>query len=360
MNQRPIVAIIGRPNVGKSSLFNRLAKKRQAIVSPKSGTTRDRLYTPVTLDSIEVDLVDTAGLSKDLGEIEFGHEMLEQVQLAVAEADALIFVLDAHSGFTEEDHQLAEIIRKAETPTIVFVNKVDNTELPLDPKLLSTGIGTTLTGSIVQRRGLNELRTAVESLVKSSPNVNQTVVFQTKHIPRVALVGRPNVGKSTLFNALLGYQRVIVSDIPGTTRDTIDTELTLESGERFIITDTAGLRRRGKVGRAEKVEQYSVLRTFRAIDAADVVVLVVDASEGLTRGDAHAAMYATEQKKQLITVFNKSDLVDPKIVNYRRFPFLSKRPMIFISAKEGQFISELLAQIVQLSRSSGETPSQSS
>lgn len=358
MSKRPIVAIIGRPNVGKSSLFNRFAKKRTAIVSAKSGTTRDRLYTTVMLDTVAVDLIDTAGLSKDLDELNFGHEMLEQVQQAVSEADALIFVLDAHSGFTAEDHQLAEIIRKAQTPTIVYVNKVDNLEGTIDEKLLSTGIGTTLTGSLVQRRGLNELRTAVELLVKDVPSEPMDLTSPIDHPPRIALVGRPNVGKSTLFNALLGYERVIVSDIPGTTRDTIDTELKLESGERFIITDTAGLRRRGKIGRAEKVEQYSVLRTLRAIDESDLVLLVVDSSEGLTRGDVHVAMYAIEQKKQLITVFNKTDLVDPKQVNFHRFPFLKRRPMIFVSAMEGTFIDQLLLQIVDLLHNQHQTLNQ--
>lgn len=345
---RPIVAIIGRPNVGKSSLFNRLLRRRQAIVSPISGTTRDRLYAPVTLNDREVDIVDTAGISGDLAAEHFGHEMLEQVQLAVQEADVLIFVLDGQSGMTHDDQKLAEIIRKAQTPTVVFVNKVDSPDQDLDQKMLNLGIGQTVLGSLAQRRGTDSLLEAVEKILPPE----EAVVFDpTKaNIPRVTLAGRPNVGKSTLFNALTGDQRMIVSDIPGTTRDAVDTEVRLEDGTRFIITDTAGLRRRGKIGRADKIEQYSVLRTMRAIDQSDVVLLVVDAAEGLTRGDAHVADYALQQGKRLITVLNKSDLIDPRMAYTRRFPFMSRQPMVFVSAKDGVAIDQLLELLVQALR----------
>lgn len=344
---RPVVAIIGRPNVGKSSLFNRLLRRRQAIVSPISGTTRDRLYAPVRLGHFEVDLIDTAGLSGELTEEVFGSEMLEQVQQAVEEADVLIFVLDGQAGLTHDDRQLAEIIRKSDTPAVTFINKVDAPDQQLDPKMLNLGLGETVLGSITQRRGTDELITALENVLeKVELQPLELPVAETEStVPRIALVGRPNVGKSTLFNALTGDQRVIVSDVAGTTRDTIDTKITFSTGQSVIITDTAGLRRRGKVGRADKIERYSVVRTLRAIDRADLVLLLVDAAEGLTRGDVHVAMYAIEQEKRLITVLNKADLVDPRTVNIYRFPFLSKRPMVFVSAKDQVNLEQLLEQI---------------
>lgn len=363
MTERPIIAIIGRPNVGKSTLFNRLLKQRKAIVSPVSGTTRDRLYAPVEIGDLTVDLVDTAGLSGDLESDEFGHEMLEQVQLAVQEADLLIFVLDGQAGMTRDDQVLAEVIRKANTPTIVFINKVDSIDQQLDSQLLATGLGPTLPGSLAQRRGAHELLATLETQLKEQGfQANQDVELAkpTANLPRLALIGRPNVGKSTLFNALAGDERVIVSDVPGTTRDAIDSEVQLSTGERFIITDTAGLRRRGKVGRAEKVEQYSVLRTLRAIDTADIVLLVVDAEEGLTRGDAHAAMHATEQKKRLITVVNKVDLTSRENFNWRRFPFIARQPMVFVSAINRDSIEPLLEQIRECLHTLDVAPDQSS
>lgn len=362
MSQRPIVAIIGRPNVGKSSLFNRLLRRRQAIVSPSAGTTRDRHYAVGYIGKQAVDLVDTAGLTRELASADFGHEMLEQVQQAVIEADLLIFVLDAKAGFTEQDHELAEIIRRATTPAVVFVNKADNPEVPIEPKLLNLGLGPTIVGSLVQRRGASELRELLETQLAKLPRTSPLVEEEPEEA-RLALVGRPNVGKSTLFNRLVGSQRAIVSDIPGTTRDAIDTKLTLKSGLTFIITDTAGLRRRGKIGKGTKVERYSVLRTLRAIDRANLVLLIVDGPEGLTRGDAHIASYALEQKKQLITAINKADQINQADFNVRRFPFLAKGPMVFVSAKEGKNINELLELIenslAQKPDQSGESGKQS-
>lgn len=346
---RPIIAIIGRPNVGKSSLFNRLIRRRQAIVSPISGTTRDRLYAPVRIGEIEADLIDTAGLSQTLGDDQLGPAMLDQVQQAVAQADLLIFVLDGQVGLTHDDQLLAETIRQASTPCVIFVNKVDDQSAPLDPKLLSLGIGQVVTGSIAQRRGTDELIEQLAGEIANLPNfeapsesdkpVDST---ETVEVPRIALIGRPNVGKSTLLNALAGDSRVIVSDIPGTTRDATDTLVKLPTGQSLIFTDTAGLRRRGKVGKTDKIERYSVIRTLKTIDQADLVLVLVDAVEGLTRGDVHAAMYALERGKKLITVFNKADLINPKDVNIYRYPFLSRLPMIFVSAKEGLNLDNLL------------------
>jgi GTP-binding protein len=350
---RPVIVIVGRPNVGKSTLFNSLIKHRQAIVSPVSGTTRDRLYAPAKIGDFVVDVVDTAGIDQEIGDATFGPEMLEQVQEAVSEADLLVFVLDAQSGLTHDDKVLANIIRKAETPTVVFINKVDNQARDFDADLLNLGIGETVAGSLAQRRGGQELEIAlVEALKKQHVSTPHQSVHENQELPRITLIGRPNVGKSSLFNALANDERVIVSDIPGTTRDTIDSKVEVEDGISFIITDTAGLRRRGKIGENNnKIERYSVMRTLRAISQADVVILVVDVEEGLTRGDVHAAMHALENKKRLITVFNKTDLIaDPTKINTRRFPFLTKSPMIFVSAREKVAIDQLHEQI-QLSLS---------
>lgn len=359
---RPIIAIIGRPNVGKSTLFNRLLKKRQAIVSPVSGTTRDRLYATVSIGDFDADIVDTAGLSGDLQGTDFGHEMIEQVQQAVSEADILLFVLDAQAGFTHEDQRLAEIIRKADTPTVVFINKYDNPDMVLDNKMEHLGLGTTIKGSLAQRKGGDVLIEALEQKIKELKPESQSSepIEDVSGYKRVALVGRPNVGKSTLFNKLVGDDRVIVSDIPGTTRDSIDSKVQLSSGDVFILTDTAGLRRRGKVGRSPKVEQYSVMRTVKAMDDADLVLVLVDAEEGLTRGDVHATMHAQEHNKPFITVINKTDLIDPEKFNYRRFPFLTKHPIIFISAQDSRFLEELLELIVAELHKLDETPDQNS
>ncbi len=360
MSQRPIIAIIGRPNVGKSTLFNRLLGRRQAIVSGLSGTTRDRHYSTAQIGELYVDIIDTAGLSGDLDEEIFGPEMLEQVQLAVKEADLILFVLDAQQGFTADDQQLAEILRKSNMPVVTYINKYDNPDMEIDPKLISLGLGEVVMGSLAQRRGHFELIDALKTqLQKHLSEERVSAALDSTYYPRVTLAGRPNVGKSTLFNKLVGDDRVIVSDIAGTTRDTIDTLVKAPNGFEYIISDTAGLRRRGKIASSEKVEQYSVMRTFKAIDQADLVLLVVDATEGLTRGDAHVADYALKQNKRLITVINKTDLVAPEQLNFRRFPFLSRKPMIFISAQDGRFVDELQNMVIEQLSSSDEPQSQS-
>lgn len=360
MKERLIIAIIGRPNVGKSSLFNALLRRREAIISPLSGTTRDRIYASVDIDGTIIDVVDTAGLSADMDNAEFGLAMLEQVQLAVKEADGLVFVVDGKTGLTNDDQAIAELIRRSTTPAVIFVNKVDNLQVYPDNHLLNLGIGETVVGSLTQRRGKAELIAALQKMIQP------ILMLQKKHsttetaYPRVTLVGRPNVGKSTLYNTILGFERVIVSDIPGTTRDIIDTQVVFDNGMTLVITDTAGLRRRGKVGKSSPVERYSVLRTLRAIDRADLVLLIVDATTGMARGDAHIARYALEQNKRLITVINKVDMLKPDSVNFRRFPFLLKQPMIFVSAKKGQFIPELLELVTTTLRNSVGKQGQSS
>ena len=358
MNQQPVIAIIGRPNVGKSSLFNKLLRRRQAIVSPTSGTTRDRLYAVSNIGERMIDLVDTAGLSRDLLGTDFGAAMMEQVQLAVKEAAGLVFILDGQVGITHEDQIIIEAIRKAGTPTVVFINKVDSLNQELDPKLTSLGLGPTIVGSIIHRRGINQLQIELQKLARSTVIEESDQVVTPKNYPKVALVGRPNVGKSSVFNALVGSPRVIVSDIPGTTRDMVDSLIRPTGGQPFTVIDTAGLRRRGKIGGGEPIERYSVLRSLQAIEESDLILLIVDASEGLTRGDVHVAMHATQQKKQLITVFNKIDLIDPQKVNFRRFPFLTKLPMIFISTRESDTIASLLELIQGSLHNGGEKQSQ--
>lgn len=359
MSARPVIAIIGRPNVGKSSLFNRFLRQRKAIVSPTAGTTRDNVIGTADIGAYTVDIIDTAGLEKELGSDSLGQAMLEQAQRAAQDADLLLFVLDGQFGLTADDQQLAEIIRKAGTPCLVFINKVDSPDQFVDLKLLQLGLGPTVTGSLIHRRGTPLLQEEIEKTLKELDFEPEVGSDKPSELPRVALVGRPNVGKSTLLNSLIGAERVIVSDQPGTTRDSIDTRVDLSDGTSFVLTDTAGLRRRGKIGRAEKIEQYSVVRTIRTINEANLVVLVVDAEEGLTRGDVHVAMHALEQEKAFITVINKSDLIDRTQFNWHRFPFLKKQPMIFVSALNKEGIQELLELIAERLRSLGEKRDQS-
>jgi len=304
---KPIVAIVGRPNVGKSALFNRLIGERVAIVEDEPGTTRDRVYGTTDWRGIEFTLVDTGGL-QDEAEIaashvaEIAHSTRDQARSAISEADVIVFMVDAKTGATSGDFEVADLLRRTDKPTILGANKADNLERRDSVyEFYELGLGEPIAISALHGTGTGDL---LDAIVEALPHFDEEEIFEG---PQIAIVGRPNVGKSRLVNALLGQERAIVSDIPGTTRDSLDTHLEW-NGTPVTLIDTAGIRRRGRVETG--IEQYSVLRSMRAIDRSDVVLMVVDATEPFTAQDLHIAGYVEEQKKGIVIVVNKWDLIE--------------------------------------------------
>lgn len=344
---KPIVAIVGRPNVGKSTLFNRLVGERRAIVEDAPGTTRDRVYGTTDWGGVEFTLVDTGGLQADR-EIEsssvtqIAHHTREQAHLAIGEADVIVFMVDVKHGISAGDHEVADLLRRTDKPTILVANKADSASRRDDAlEFYELGLGEPMPVSSYHGTGTGDL---LDRIVEALPEVEEEEEVQG---PAVAIVGRPNVGKSRLLNALLGQERSIVSDIPGTTRDSLDTVLTW-AGQPITLIDTAGIRRRGRVDRG--IEQYSVLRSMRAIDRADVVLLVIDATEGFTAQDLHIAGYIEEQKKGVVVVVNKWDLIEKDSSTMdeyreqarRELNFMPYAPLVFVSAKFGQRVQQVL------------------
>jgi len=339
---KPIVAIVGRPNVGKSTLFNRLVGKRIAIVEDKPGVTRDRIYSEAEwLDKTFI-LVDTGGL-EPLSEDIILSQMRQQAQVAIETADVIIFVTDGIEGITRTDQDVADILRKTNKPVILAVNKIDDpSKLNNVFEFYNLGIGEPIGISASLGLGIGDLLDSVVSHFKdtSSDEVEDEGI-------KVAIIGKPNVGKSSLVNKLLKEERVIVSDIPGTTRDAIDSLLTVD-GEKFVLIDTAGIRRKSKIN--EEIERYSVIRSLSAIERADVCLVMIDASEGVTEQDSKIAGYAHEAGKGIIIVVNKWDIIekDDKTMNEFRnrirneLTFLSYAPILFISAKTGQRVEKLI------------------
>ena len=301
---KPLVAIVGRPNVGKSTLFNKLIGERLAIVEDIPGTTRDRIYADAEWNGRTFTLIDTGGL--ELGEEnDFSGRINAQVQLAIEEADVIIFLVDAKTGATEADTEVAELLRRSGKPVVLGANKADNPSRRQEAvEFYELGLGEPITLSSTSGTGSGDLLDAVTDALPEAKGDEEADEYAG--LPRIAIVGRPNVGKSSLVNAILKQERVIVSDIPGTTRDTIDTEVVYK-GQRIVLIDTAGIRRRGHIGPG--VEKYSVLRADRAIDRCDVAILMVDGMEGITAQDTHVAGYINEAAKGVIIVINKWDLV---------------------------------------------------
>ncbi len=344
----PIVAIIGRPNVGKSTLFNRILGSRTAIVDDVPGVTRDRNYADASYRNRRFRLVDTGGLDPT------AHEGMlalirRQSQMAIAEADILILVLDGRSGLTPPDEEVFETLRGTDKPVFIAVNKIDTPQAePLVADFYRLGHEQLYPLSAEHGIGVAELLDALFPLLPE-PQEDE----QSTEIPRVAIVGRPNVGKSTLVNAVLGEARVVVSDVPGTTRDPVDTVATFK-GRRYILTDTAGIRRRGKVERG--IEGYSVARSLRAIGRSDVAVLLLDAVEGVTEQDTKIAGLILRQGRACVLVVNKWDLKSGDVEARqaykdnlaRRFPFLDWAPVLFISALEPDFLRGLFTLIDQV------------
>ncbi|GAC1476635.1 MAG: ribosome biogenesis GTPase Der [Ktedonobacterales bacterium] len=300
---KPLVAIVGRPNVGKSTLFNRLVGQRLAIVEDLPGTTRDRLYADAEWNGHIFTLIDTGGLELGTSD-DITARIAAQVRLAIEEADAIVFLVDARDGINAADSEVAEILRRSHKSVVLGVNKADNPARRQEAvEFYGLGLGEPITLSATQGTGTGDLLDAITDLL---PPIDEQDEEVAPGLPRIAIVGRPNVGKSSLVNSVLGQDRVIVSEIAGTTRDAIDTEVDHE-GRRLILVDTAGIRRRGRVGAG--VEKYSVLRATRAIDRCDVAVLVIDGTEGITAQDTHIAGYIHEVARGIIVVVNKWDLV---------------------------------------------------
>ncbi|MEA2598240.1 MAG: GTPase [Thermomicrobiales bacterium] len=350
---KPIVAIVGRPNVGKSTLFNRLVGERRAIVEDAPGTTRDRVYGSSDWGGIEFTVVDTAGL-QDEREImtsslaEIARRTREQAQSALDEADVIVFLVDTKAGLTSGDQEVAELLRRTDKPTILVANKADNLHRREDAvEFYSLGLGEPIPVSAIHGAGSGDL---LDRIVEALPEFEEEPESEG---PNIAIVGRPNVGKSRLLNALMGQERSIVSDVPGTTRDSLDTQLVWE-GQPLTLVDTAGIRRKGRV--EQGIEQFSVLRSMRAIDRSDVVLLVIDATESFTAQDLHIAGYVEEQKKGLVVVVNKWDLVDKgptTMETYRTkaqeaLNFMPYAPLTFISAKFGQRVHQVMDTALQV------------
>jgi GTP-binding protein len=346
---KPIVAIVGRPNVGKSTLFNRLTQSRHAIVEDIPGVTRDRIYADAEWNGRSFTLVDTGGivLTKEGDTIE--AHVTKQAEVAIAEADVIIFVCDVTQGVTAADQEVAEKLRRVRKPVLLCVNKVENLQREEEAhEFWSLGLDQLITVSAAHGMGTGDLLDAVVAHLPAPKGEVQ----EDESLIRVAVIGRPNVGKSSLVNAILGQERVIVSNVAGTTRDAID--VLVEKGEdRFLLIDTAGMRRRAKV--EEPVERYSVLRALRAVDRAHVVLMVIDGTAGVTEQDTKIAGYANEQGKACIVVVNKWDLVekdDKTMEIYRqqvkaRLAFMDYAMVAFLSAKTGARVPKLLPMIKQ-------------
>ncbi|MBA7560279.1 MAG: ribosome biogenesis GTPase Der [Dehalococcoidia bacterium] len=343
---KPIVAIVGRQNVGKSTLLNRLAGKRIAIVADMPGTTRDRVFADVSWQDTSFTLVDTGGLEvQPSSAISLGVK--EQVQAAIAEADAIIFLVDSEAGILPSDLEIAQMLRRSSKPIILAANKSDNPKRESEAvEFYEMGLGEPLAISAYHGRGTVELLDRVGALLPTPQEPEAGA-----EIMKLAIVGRPNVGKSTLLNSLLGEERAIVDKTPGTTHDAINTLLDF-GGQNVIVIDTAGIRRRGRWGKG--VERYSVIRALRAIEEADVALLVLDATELLTSQDEHIAGYIQQAVKGVILVVNKWDLaVNQDMVESNRYirkklKFMSYAPVVYTSAKFGQGVDRVMPEAFEV------------
>ncbi len=343
---KPIVAIIGRQNVGKSTLLNRIAGKPLAIVADLPGTTRDRILAGVSWQGVEFTIVDTGGLELR-PHTTIAQGVREQAETAITEADVIIFLVDVRDGVVPSDIEIADMLRSSNKPTLLVANKADNAKLETEAvEFYQLGLGEPLAISAYHGRGTVELLDKVISRLPTPPSVEAE-----PEVMKVAIVGRPNVGKSTLLNTLLGEERAIVDETPGTTRDAIDTPLDF-AGQSVLLIDTAGIRRRGRLGMG--VERYSVLRALRAIDRADIALLVLDATELITAQDMHIAGYIQQAAKGIVLVVNKWDLAAVKspaeCTRYirSRLKFMPYASVLYISAKFGQGVDKVMPQVCQV------------
>ena len=346
---KPIVAVVGRPNVGKSTLFNALAGERISIVKDTPGVTRDRIYTDVSWLSHEFTMIDTGGIEPDSSDVILS-QMREQAMIAIDTADVIIFMTDVRQGLTDADFQVATMLRKSRKPIVLAVNKVDNFKSQeMDVyEFYNLGIGEPYPISAEGKQGLGDL---LDTVITKFPEGAEA--DEDDENPKIAVVGKPNVGKSSIINKLLGDNRVIVSDIAGTTRDAIDTVIS-RNGKNYTFIDTAGLRRKSKI--KEDLERYSIIRTVSAVERCDIAVVVIDAKEGITEQDAKIAGIAHERGKGLIVAVNKWDALEKddksvkeftdKVRNTLSFAYYAE--IIFISAKTGQRLPKLFDTIDEI------------
>lgn len=344
------VAIVGRPNVGKSTLFNRLLEQRKAIVEDTPGVTRDRQYGVAEWNGKSFNVIDTGGFVAQSEDV-FEREIRKQVQIAVDEANLIIFVVDVTTGITDQDADMADILRRSTKPVLVVVNKVDNGERALEAtEFYSLGFEYTFFLSSISGSGTGEL---LDELTTHIKEIDEENLAEQEALPKFAIIGQPNAGKSTLLNALVGEERTIVSDIPGTTRDTIHTHYK-QFGKEFVLIDTAGLRKKKNVH--EDLEFYSVIRAIRAMDEADVCLIIIDAEKGITAQDINIFSLAARKGKGIVVLVNKWDLVEKetntardyeKQIKQKTAPF-SDIPVIFISAKDKKRIFQAMEKALEV------------
>ena len=343
---KPVVAIVGRPNVGKSTLFNVLAGEMISIVKDTPGVTRDRIYADVTWLDKEFTMIDTGGIEPESKDIILS-QMREQAQIAIDTADVIIFITDVRQGLVDADSKVADMLRRSGKPVVLAVNKVDNFDkfMPDVYEFYNLGIGDPVPVSAASRLGIGDMLDAV-----SAHFPEHEAAEKEDERPRVAIVGKPNVGKSSIINKLTGKQRVIVSDVAGTTRDAIDTNVKY-NGKDYVFIDTAGLRRKSKI--KEELERYSIIRTVTAVERADVVLVVIDATEGVTEQDAKIAGIAHERGKGIIIVVNKWDAIEKNDKTMREYEnnvrrvlsFMPYAEIMYVSAETGQRLNKLYDMI---------------
>ncbi|MDD4084049.1 MAG: ribosome biogenesis GTPase Der [Acholeplasmataceae bacterium] len=335
---KPIVAIVGRPNVGKSTLFNIFANSRISIVENTPGVTRDRLYANAEWLDREFVMVDTGGIEL-MSTDEIAVSIRQQAQIAIAEADVILFVCDARTGITNEDAEVAKLLRSSRKPVVLAVNKADSPKQEMDIyEFYNLGIGEPIPISAANHLNLGDL---LDTVVEMFPQSELEGEFGANDEIKVAIIGRPNVGKSSIFNSLVGKERSIVSNVAGTTRDAIDTPVTRD-GISFLFIDTAGMRRKARID--EPIEKYSIIRSLRAVDRSDVVLMVLDAAEGVTEQDKKIAGYAHEAGKGVILVVNKWDLYEKDNTSTLRFTEMLRKELIFMQYAPVVYVSALTSQ----------------
>lgn len=340
---KPIVAIVGRPNVGMSTLFNIFANSRISIVEDTPGVTRDRLYADTEWLDNEFMMVDTGGI-EIMNTDKIAVSIRQQAQIAIAEADVILFVCDARAGITHEDAEVAKMLRQSKKPIVLAINKADSPKQEMEIfEFYNLGIGEPIPVSAANHLGLGDL---LDAVVEKFPETSAYGEDGNEDEIKVALIGRPNVGKSSIFNTLVGEERSIVSDVAGTTRDAIDTPV-IREGQKFLFIDTAGMRRKARID--EPIEKYSIIRSLRAVDRSDVVLMVIDAIDGITEQDKKIAGYAHEAGKGIVLVVNKWDLYDKDNTSTLRYTenlrrelvFMQYAPVVFVSAMTKQRIHRL-------------------